>query len=168
MIVKKKILIIILSICLSCSVIFGTDIALSVTPGSLITGTNYQPGAHVTVGTKIGLTPRIELGLDAMTEVVPNPFGSFRYCLYFGYDLLGPRYFRNGNAGFAINSVLNIGVAGLNTLVPDTVFIKFSPVTIGMVAQERREHLFPFGIGYDFINKEFCFWVSVVSYDFYI
>lgn len=74
-------------------------------------------GMTALAGVDIGLTKRLELNIEVMTPIVPNPLSKAIAGFEIGYSLGGNRTADNGYAGISINHVVSLGFFTVN-MVP--------------------------------------------------
>ena len=124
-------------------------------------------GMTALAGVDIGLTKRLELNIEVMTPIVPNPFSKAVAGFEIGYSLGGNRTADNGYAGISINHVVSVGFFTVN-LVPTYLTLRLTPVTVGTVAAGRRENFLPIGIAWNFRDNSIGLFMSIMVYDHYI
>ncbi len=124
-------------------------------------------GMTALAGVDIGLTKRLELNIEVMTPVVPNPLSKAVVGFEIGYSLGGNRIADNGYAGISINHVVSVGFFTVN-LVPTYLTLRLTPVTVGTVAAGRRENFLPIGIAWNFRDNSIGLFMSIMVYDHYI
>ena len=124
-------------------------------------------GMTALAGVDIGLTKRLELNIEVMTPVVPNPLSKAIAGFEIGYSLGGNRTADNGYAGISINHVVSLGFFTVN-LVPTYLTLRLTPVTVGTVAAGRRENFLPIGLAWNFRDNSFGLFMSIMVYDHYI
>ncbi len=124
-------------------------------------------GMTALAGVDIGLTKRLELNIEVMTPVVPNPLSKAIAGFEIGYSLGGNRIADNGYAGISINHVVSLGFFTVN-LVPTYLTLRLTPVTVGTVAAGRRENFLPIGIAWNFRDNRIGLFMSIMVYDHYI
>ena len=124
-------------------------------------------GMTALAGVDIGLTKRLELNIEVMTPIVPNPLSKAIAGFEIGYSLGGNRTADNGYAGISINHVVSLGFFTVN-LVPTYLTLRLTPVTVGTVAAGRRENFLPIGLAWNFRDNSFGLFMSIMVYDHYI
>lgn len=124
-------------------------------------------GMTALAGVDIGLTKRLELNIEVMTPIVPNPLSKAIAGFEIGYSLGGNRTADNGYAGISINHVVSLGFFTVN-MVPTYLTLRLTPVTVGTVAAGRRENFLPIGIAWNFRDNSFGLFMSIMVYDHYI
>ena len=124
-------------------------------------------GMTALAGVDIGLTKRLELNIEVMTPIVPNPLSKAIAGFEIGYSIGGNRTADNGYAGISINHVVSVGFFTVN-LVPTYLTLRLTPVTVGTVAAGRRENFLPIGIAWNFRDNSIGLFMSIMVYDHYI
>jgi hypothetical protein len=130
------------------------DVGFSLAPWSFTGG--VTPGTYAGGGFNLGLTPRWEAEVFAVTEVTPAPADTVLAGIQVGFSLLGdriPTYF---------NSVIDLGfihgIQGLNPSVTggaatslersNYLLLRLSPLAIGNPYFGMRDRIFSVGLLY--------------------
>ena len=154
--------------------IFGLVFALNAEVGVRIGHGALDPdfknglGLTLLAGLDFGLTERLELNVEAMTPLVPNPFSEVRAGFELGYALSGKRVAKDGYSGIAINQVVSIGLFTDGNFIPTYLTLRVTPLTVGTPASGRRENLLPVGIAWNFRDNSVGLFITVIMYDYYI
>lgn len=181
---KKKFITVILIITLTMSCIYADgakksssvlfqDIAIRIGEGRFLFDEYSKMGANFLGGVTVGLTSRIEVSIEAITPLVPDPLSDVIAGFEFSYGLLGARVYSTNNAGNGLNTMLSLGLFfsdhnHQNQFLPTFVTLKLTPLTVGSPYSGRREHLLPFGVAWNIQDNTFSMFVSVMLYDNYI
>ena len=156
----------------SSSVLFQ-DIAIRIGDASFLFDEYSKMGANFLGGLTFGLTERIELSVEAITPLVPDPFSYVITGFEFGYSLIGNRVYSTNNAGNGINVMLSAGLFfsdhnNKGQYLPTFLILKVIPLTVGSPYSGRSEHLLPIGIAWNFQDNAVSLFVSIIMYDNYI
>ena len=161
---KKAGFVVILLFCVVFSLC--AEIGIRVGHGTIDPDFNHL-GMTALAGVDIGLTKHLELNIEVMTPLVPDPFSKAVAGFELGYAIGGNRTADNGYAGISINHVVSLGFFTVN-LVPTYLTLRVTPVTVGTVAAGRRENFLPIGIAWNFRDNRIGLFVSIMVYDHYI
>lgn len=150
-------------------IVFALNAEVGIRIGHGAIAPDFKNGLGLTVlaGLDFGLTDTLELNVEAMTPVVPDPFSKVVAGFELGYAVSGKRVAKDGYAGSAINQVVSVGFFTEN-LVPTYITLRITPVTVGTPAYGRRESLLPIGIAWNFRDNSVGLFISIIMYDHYI
>ena len=162
--VKKTAFVLILVLCVAFSAF--AEIGIRIGHGTVDPDFNNL-GLTALAGVDIGLTKRLELNIQVMTPVVPDPLSKAVAGFEIGYSIGGNRTADNGYAGISINHVVSLGLFTVN-LVPTYLTLRVTPLTVGTVAAGRRENFLPIGVAWNFRDNSFGLFISIIEYDHYI
>jgi hypothetical protein len=182
--VLKKSLLIILVIMLTMSCLYADgaknsqsvlfqDIAIRVGEGSFLFDKYSKMGANFLGGITLGLTKRVEVSIEAITPLVPDPFSDVIAGFEFGLSLLGDRVYSTNNAGNGLNVTLCAGLFfsdhnSKGQYLPTFLTLRVIPLTAGSPYSGRSEHLLPIGLAWNFQDNTVSLFVSIMMYDNYI
>jgi hypothetical protein len=162
--VKKAVVVLILVLC----VVFSAFAEFGIRIGQGTLNPDFSNlGLTALAGVDIGLTKRLELNVEVMTPIVPDPLSKAVAGFEIGYSLGGNRTADNGYAGISINHVVSLGLFTVN-LVPTYLTLRVTPLTVGTVAAGRRENFLPIGVAWNFRDNSFGLFISIIDYDHYI
>lgn len=154
------------------SVLFK-DIGIRIGNGTFLWNPDMDMGLHLLGGMTFGLTKRLEVAVEAITPIVPNPLSDVVAGFELSYALIGDRVSSGNTAGTGINTMLSVGLF-CSTHNVDAVFkptyltFRINALTIGTPYSGRREHLLPVGIAWNFQKGSVSFFCSILMYDHYI
>jgi len=162
--VKKTAVVLILVLC----VVFSASAEIGLRIGHGTINPDFKNlGLTALAGVDIGLTKRLELNIEVMSPIVPNPLSKAVAGFEIGYSIGGNRTADDGYAGISINHVVSLGLFTVN-LVPTYLTLRITPLTIGTVAAGRRENFLPIGVAWNFRDNSFGLFISIIEYDHYI
>ncbi|MCR5761378.1 MAG: hypothetical protein K6F82_05235 [Sphaerochaetaceae bacterium] len=146
---------------------FMQDISIRVGHGSIV-ARDGEFGLHVLGGVSLGLTKRVELNLEAMTELVPSPFSEFVCGFEAGLSLIGDRVTGTEYSGSNINTLVSAGFFVTEGFVPTYITLRFTPIATGSPESSQRQSFLPIGIAWNFRENTVSVFVSAIIYDFYV
>ncbi len=154
------------------SVLFK-DIGIRIGNGTFFFNEHYETGLHLLGGMTFGLTQRLEVALEAITPIVPNPFSDVAVGFEFSFAFLGDRVTAIGNAGTGINVLLSLGMFCSShgedgKFLPTYLTLRIHPITFGTPNAGKREHFLPMGVAWNFREKKVSMFFSLLMYDHYI
>jgi hypothetical protein len=149
------------------------DIAIRIGTGRFFFDKYSKMGANFLGGLTFGLTQRMEVSLEAITPLVPEPFSEVIAGFEVSFSLLGARVYLENNAGNGLNTLVSLGLFfsdhnNKSQYLPTFLTLRLVPLTVGSPYSGRREHLLPMGIAWNLQDNTFSFFFSVVMYDNYI
>ena len=105
--VKKAVVVLILVLC----VVFSAFAEIGLRIGHGTINPDFKNlGLTALAGVDIGLTKRLELNIEVMSPIVPNPLSKAVAGFEIGYSIGGNRTADDGYAGISINHVVSLGL----------------------------------------------------------
>lgn len=133
----------------------------------------YHDGLHVHLGVVKGITERLEANVFTQSEITPTVFGDVQVGLDIAYSLLGKRWDKHGYAGSGVNMLVSLGVlAGSHNprsaFTIDSLYVKFTPVTVGTPHSGKRDRVLSMGVNWNIHANTFSLvWNFMIS-DIYV
>ncbi|MCR5760453.1 MAG: hypothetical protein K6F82_00385 [Sphaerochaetaceae bacterium] len=153
-----------------CASTFMGDISLRIGHGSFVAH-DGDYGLSVLGGASFGLTERLELNVEAITEITPSPLSEVAAGFEIGYSLLGNRTNESGNAGFYMNTIISAGLFAADhsgNFAPTYLTLRITPISMGTPNAGYRQSLVPVGLAWNFRENTFSLFLSLTIYDHYI
>lgn len=167
---KKYILLISLLLC-SLSIYASPDFSIRAGHGVFLNDTNYEPGLHGLAGVNVGLTQKLELNIETILTLVPDPFTPPIAGVELTYNLKD-RVRNNNVAGSSLNYGASIGLFcgpyDNGKYGPSYFTLRFFPISLGNPAIGIRQTLLPIGVAYNFRSNQFSLFFSFAVTDFYL
>jgi len=158
-------------LCTAC--VFSVELGIRVGHGTILENTTERAGLTLLAGFDVGLTKRLELNVEVMTPVVPDPFSRATAGFEFGYSILDDRSRDNGYAGNALNTTVSLGLFASDNgsdgrYLPTYLTFRITPLTLGTTASGRRENFMPIGLAWNFRENSLSLFMGVIMYDHYL
>lgn len=149
------------------------DIGIRVGNGTFLWNDHMDMGLHFLGGMTLGLTKRLEMAVEAITPIVPDPLSDIVAGFELSYALIGDRISLGNTAGTGVNMLVSLGLFcsthnGYGAFMPTYLTLRVNSLTIGTPYSGKREHLLPIGVAWNFMEGEFSFFCSIIMYDHYI
>lgn len=153
-----------------CASTFLGDIGLRIGHGSFVAH-DGDYGLNILGGVSLGLTERLELNVEAMTELAPSLFSEVAVGTEIGYSILGNRTNADKNAGFYMNTIISAGFFFSDhsgVFAPTYLTLRITPISMGTPHTGHRQSLLPIGVAWNFRENTFSVFLSLTIYDHYI
>lgn len=153
-----------------CASTFLGDIGLRIGHASFVAH-DGEYGLSILGGATFGLTERLEINLEAITEITPSPFSEVAVGTEIGYSILGNRVNADKNAGFYMNTIISLGFFASNhsgRFSPTYLTLRITPITMGTPHSGSRQSFLPIGVAWNFKENSFSVFFSLTIYDHYI
>lgn len=153
-----------------CASVFMQDISLRIGHSSFVAH-DGEYGLSVLGGASFGLTERLELNAEVITELTPSPFSEVAAGVEVGLSVLGNRTNESKNAGFYMNTIVSAGIFASNhsgNFAPTYLTLRITPIAMGTPNAGYRQSLLPIGAAWNFRENTFSLFLGVTIYDHYI
>lgn len=128
----------------------------------------WNDGISFSYGMNFGFTPRFEIDLWGISDLIPTPFKSNMFGIDFTFSLLGRRSSGTIVAGSGINMLMSVGAFYRTDNNGAGPIISITPLTVGSPITTKRERLLKTGVGWDFVNNELVVTFSLMNFDYYV
>lgn len=167
---KRVLIVAVILFCFLTSVFSSSDISLFWGPAVMDVS---QKGVSFSYGVNVGITPRLEGAIWAMSHLTPKPFSDNILALEAQFALMGVRSNYSRVAGSGINAFLGAGTIFSsdnphNLFLPSEIFVSITPLSLGNPILERREKLAKIMVSYNWFTNDVKFLFNIVLFDYYI
>lgn len=133
-----------------------------------------DPGTFVSLGTVVGLGPRVEASASIIPRLSPSAFDDILGEAHLGLSLVGPRIAASAPVIY-VNTILDAGAFlawhNLHSGSPNlsaSAFLRLTPLSVSNPYYGRRDRLLSFGIARAFDTGAISLFANVLSTDIYL
>ncbi len=157
-------------LCVLCGMLWAASFSFTLGTWSLPSQNPViEAAARGYLGATAGLTKHLELEVFTLIQATPQPLADIHGGAAFTFALAAPRELPDEQAVSFLQTYLSVGVLqGLRGSNSTSVFVRFTPLSIGGPYYKTRERGVSLGLMYDFPQEVLTVFWNIFLFDIYL